>query len=176
MITTQEEMVRVLSAVRGATPITFVARTDTKALKTGNPYGKIYKTSRVNGMVCFKYPEGVIRRLEKEGKSPDEFLQGESWHEAVLTTDGKLTPFCRHKTNGSVYIRFMFLNRYEVIYRSETGQVLTEEQVRPFLPKKSGYANQGLDEPLRFVTYKLSGISEMTVGEETLIIEENQPS
>lgn len=162
------QVYNLLSPLRGATILSFTARTDARLRKTGNPFGKVYKLSRINALVNFHYDQGVLRRLEKEGKSPDDFKRGESWHEPVLDGD-RLTPFCRHKTTGELYLRVMFLRRLgEATYITENGSVLVEKDIAQWkTDKKEAYVNQGLNDPLRFVTYKLDGIEEITLDGET---------
>jgi hypothetical protein len=165
----QRDILSVLGTVRGATPITFTAKTDARAKKTGNPFAlPIRKTSRVNGMINFQYDAGVIRRLEKEGKPLTAFERGESWHELVKDSEGRLTPFCRHKSTGDLYVRFMLIRRLgEPEFEDGEGNPLTAEQAAPFLPKANEYTNQGLDNPLVFLVYKLDSIRSITVSGET---------
>ncbi len=167
----EAELVAKLSDQRGATILTFTAKTDARLKKTGNPYGQVYKIARVNGLVNFHYDNGVLRRLEKEGKSPEDFRKGDSWHVAVLTDDGKLTPFSVHPKTGEFYIRFLHVATLQTIYVTEDGKELTADEVAPFLPKKSEYKNQGLEDPLVFLTYKLAGIQEIVLEGETFSIE-----
>jgi hypothetical protein len=171
----QTKLIEIMSNIKGANTISFVARTLPKVLKKSrvdkgeNTYGQIAKVSQVQGMVNFQYEAGVLRRLEKEGKSPEEYTRGESWHEAV-TIDGRLTPFCKHKENGEYYLRFMFISRGKTAYFDQNNVEITEEEAAPFLPKPSEYANQGLDNPLIFLTYKLDSITEITMNGERYFV------
>lgn len=165
------EFINRISQRAGAMILVFETLTDGRAKKTGNPYGRITKRAKVKGMVNFRYEEGVLRRLEKEGKSPEEFEKGESWHEVVLDSQGRLTPFCRHKQTGELYIRFMHQETLgETQYFSEKGDEISAEQAKMFLPKPSGYLNQGLDQPLIFLTYKLDSIHAVMLDGERLVI------
>lgn len=170
----KDRMIAILMDSKGATPITIIAHTEPKMRKTANPfYGRIYKASRVNGMVNFQYDAGVLRRLENEGKSADNFRQGQSWHEAVLTADGKLTPFCKHKQNGEYYLRFMLRGTIQSEYRwIADDQPLTDSQLdnlNVFI-QKSDYSNQGLTDPLVFLTYKMESIKIVTVNKQTYMV------
>lgn len=165
---TSRKMFALLSGLRGAQIIAFTAVTDARLKKNSTEFGRhqfgmVWKRNRITGMVNFHYDAGVLRRLEKEGKSPKIFERGESWHEPVMH-EGKLTPFCKHKGNGDFYLRIMHLSNVgEPTYLSDIGE-LTKEQVQPWLPAESRYENQGLDEPLRFLVYKLEGIQELTLS------------
>lgn len=164
------QLVALLSELRGSKFIGLTVDTDARLLKTNNPYGKVNKISRVSVCVNFHYDAGVLRRLEAEGKSPEDFKRGESWHEPVLTEDGKLTPFCSHKKTGELYLRVQLLQRGETKYFTQQGEELTEGDVEPWLPKDNGYANQGLDKPLVFLTYKLTSVVELTVDGTTVSV------
>ena len=164
------ELARVLLNLKGAQPITFTARTDADVRakdkdKNPNPHPRpVWKTTTVNAMVNFWYEDGVLRRLQKEGKSADDFRRGTSWHEPVMI-DGRLTPLCQAKSeqNRNLYLRCMFLATVNgPDYHDNNGQPLTPEAVAPFLKPRSDYSNQGLDAPLVFLTYSLAGILNLT--------------
>jgi hypothetical protein len=168
---TAGELLDLLCQRKGATFVVAVTKTDAKLKKRGNPFGQVWKRATVNLLLNFHYDAGVLRRLEKEGKSPDDFRKGDSWHEAITWPDGSLTPFCRHKENGTIYLRACVQKRVgDVEYLTEGGEALTKEQVEPFLPARNDYANQGLDEPLVFATYKLDSVKEISVDGETYLI------
>jgi hypothetical protein len=184
---TREALVTLLLGVKGATFVTFTAHTDTGAkAKTKddkdetvfNPYARpIIKTSKINGCVCFWYDEGVLRRLEKEGKSADCFKKGESWHQPVFH-NGHLTPLCESKKpeNPKLYLRFMYVKTVdEATYVDANSNPVTFEQIKPFLKAQTDYKNQGLDKPLRFLTYDLDNISEITLNGETYTVLREEP-
>ncbi len=177
----------VLHGIQGSTMVGFTAETEPTmnmygpkigsiggpTYKERNPfYGILIKRAELNGLVNFQYDEGVLRRIEKEGKSPDEFRRGESWHEPVLTPDGKLTPLCRHKKDQSYYLRFMLLKANEPTFlRKSNRAVVPTGDVKPWLPNRKPYENQGLDEPLKILTYSLNNIRSLKIkGEEYEII------
>ena len=155
---TQSEIFGALSDIKGAKIIGLTTITPPKMRKTGNPhFGKVHKLSRVAVMVNFNYDAGVVRRLIKEGKSVDDFKRGESWHEPVLTPEGHLTPFCKHKTTGEMYLRVVRLGgRSRFI--DDKGRFFPKSEIEPFLQDQDGYKNQGLDNPVVFLTIKLSNV------------------
>ena len=162
---TRNELVSVLLGVNHAAPVTILARTDARAKK--NPFGRIFKVRLVNGMVGFSYTHGVERRLAKEGKPKEDFTPGESWHMPV-EFEGHLTPLCIHKEKREkIYLRLMVNKGLgEPLYFDEHGEELPKEQVKPYLPKKSSYDNQGLDNPLEFKVFELDNIVEISVENE----------
>ena len=137
-----------------------------RELKTPNPYlGDCFKTQDANGMINFHYDKGVLKRLEKEGKSADDFKKGESWHEPVIRADGTLTPLCRKKSDPrQCYLRFMLNASNNVRYHTANGTKIETEDVTPYLGKRSDYANQGLEKPLIFQVWNLDDITHMSLN------------
>lgn len=167
---TEAELVALLSSIRGAKAIGLTVETDARLKKTGNLFGNVSKVSRISALVNFHYDTGVLRRLEAEGKSPDEFRKGTSWHVAVLTEDDKLTPFCQNPKTGELYLRVQLTGRGETRYFTQEGKEVTETEIEPWLPKKeNAYENQGTSEGNRlvFLTYKLSSVVNITVDDES---------
>lgn len=173
-----DQLVQVLLAIRGAQPITFTARTDAGALakdklKNPNPHPRpVWKTATVNGMVNFLYDRGVLRRLKSEGKSVDAFRSGSSWHLPVVV-DGRLTPLCTARTEGKrdYYLRVMCLGLIgDPTYHDADGRPVAEADIEPYLRDRTDYANQGLDQPLVFKTYRLAGIRSLTLQGQTYFL------
>lgn len=164
----KNRLYQVLVEPKGATFVTLTALTDARAKKTNNPFGKINKLTKLNCMVNFNYDEGVRRRLLAEGKDPETFQPGSSWHEPVFD-QGRLTPICKHKQEGSLYLRVAILKVLEAPrYFTQDGKEIDREKIKEFLPAPSTYDNQGLEEPLRFACYKLDSIKELIINGEKI--------
>lgn len=175
-----DELVRVLLATRGAQPITFTARTDAGVRakdkdKNPNPYPRpIWKTATVNAMVNFWYDRGVYRRLKAEGKSPNAFRQGSSWHDPIMIGK-RLTPLCQGKSeeNRNFYLRVMCLSTVlGPDYHDAHGQPLTNTDVAPFLKPRNEYRNQGLGAPLVFKTYSLANVTCLTLQGQSYLVKD----
>lgn len=160
---TEADLIALLSGYRGAKILALTTETDARLKKTGNPYDGVVKVSRINVMVNFHYDSGVLRQLAAEGKSADDFKRGESWHVPVLTEEGFLTPFCQNPKTGELYLRVRVLGRGETRYFTKGGQELTHADVEAWLPKESGYKNQGCESVLEFKVYKLASVLEVGV-------------
>lgn len=155
-------------ALRGATFVSIIAATEPKMRKTGNPYvGVAHKVAVVNGQVNFDYDHAVENARVKEGSDPDDWTKGQSWHEPVLA-DGRFTPFCRHKKDGTYYLRIRRQSGSSTIIDRNTGQDIGEA-VKPFL-QVSSRDNQGLSKPVEFLTYGLSSIKAATFGGKTFVV------
>jgi hypothetical protein len=153
-----------------------------KAPRIVNPYvDRVVKVNYYGGMVNFKYDEGVLRRLAKEnaarekaGVPTKDFEGGEGWHR-VVCVDGKMTPICVNKkipvgaedTAEDFYLWFaIFRTRSPRYFDIETGAEIAKDEIAPYLPKRTEYANQGLDNPLVYRIFKMAGIRRMRIGGE----------
>lgn len=167
----RETLLSRLVGLVGASFVGLITVTEPKMRKTGNPYaGKVVKVARTSGQVNFDYDGAVGRAREKEGKPAEDWQKGESWHEPYMI-DGKYTPFCRHKKDGTLYVRVRHMGGSSVYIDKDTGEEVDKELLKPFLPDAS-YGNQGLDkgDEVRFVTYKLDSVRAATVKGETLVV------
>jgi hypothetical protein len=170
---TRAKLVDRLLELRGATFITVTVTTDARAKKTGNPYGKVLKTTTINCQVNFHYDRAVLARLEKEGKNESEFERGESWHEP-FKVDGKLTPLAVKKGEtvpGYLRLRHLLTIGEPIYTQAIGGTEVSAELIKPFLPAPSTYSNQGTDDPVRFLTYSLESIKFIRLsGEEYFVV------
>ena len=155
-------------ALKGATFVSIIAVTEPKMRKTGNPFhGVAVKVASVNGQVNFDYAGAVERARVKEGEAP-EFEQGTSWHEPYMR-DGRLTPFCKHKSKDEYYLRIRRLSGSSIIINRNTGVEIPKDEIEPFL-QVSSRTNQGLDKPVEFLTYGLNTIKAVTCAGQTRIV------
>lgn len=156
-----EELATFLMEIKGASFVTFLAETELpKMRKTGNPFVGATKLAVVNGTINFFYDKAVLRRLEAEGKGPEAFERGESWHVPEKRSDGTLTPFALHKKTGERYLRLMPGKTLSKAYVLNGEQVPTDE-IERFIPAPFFPSNQGLDKPVQFRVWKLAGIHAM---------------
>jgi hypothetical protein len=154
-----------LNARHGANFITFVAKTEPDMIKTGSPFrnDNVELVAKVNAQINFHYDSAVLRQLEREGKSPEDFKKGESWHTPVLI-DNCLTPLCQHKSKPTLYLRVRLLDVLEAQYYVN-GVVADNDMVKPWVRKnKVAYENQGTEKPIKFKVYKLEGIQSLTMN------------
>jgi hypothetical protein len=170
---TVQELAEILKKhCKGATFASAIIDTEPKMRKTDNPYyGRVRKINRISGILNFNYDEGVRRRLEKEGKNPDEFVGGSSWHKPV-TVDGKFTPLAAHKDNpDQLYLRVAVQHTDKPEYFFD-GKPIDKKQIESFIPERSHYQNQNLEEPYRFIAPSLNNVREINIGGEKYIIKD----
>lgn len=158
---TLRELESHLLEIKGAKVVGLITLTEPKMRKTGNPYMGTMKLADRNVMLNFQYDAAVRRQLEREGKDPDSFVGGSSWHVPMLMGD-RLTPLCMHKDDANRhYLRCLDRGLNMAEFVAPTGETVPSAALDPFI-QKSTYANQGLDDPKRFMCPAVDNIMAVT--------------
>jgi hypothetical protein len=159
----QAQLMEILRDVKGATPLTISALVDARARKTGNPFAKILKLSKVNGMTGADYEKSVNRQLDREGKDQLSFTANErKWGErigpALVSNGGKLYLVIHpQRTAKPVYFG-----------QNETGlRHVSKETIAAFLPAPKPATNQGTDKEIVYRNYSLENITALSIGGKT---------
>ena len=130
---TESELIEKISKIN-STFVGLETLTDARALKTGNPYGKIFKKTRSVAHIGANYEESVNREAERQGEKPEfqaEPLPYGEWkvankiieHKGEFQLRTHLTP---RKRKQSPKVEFF----------AENGAKLTYDEVKPYLPEK----------------------------------------
>lgn len=157
---TKNELEAALASVKGNTFATLVTVTSARAKKTGNPYGEVFKLSRVNVSLGWHYGNAVNRQLEREGKPADFTPQPRKWGERRNGTplvDHKGKTYAEAKPERSLGYKYFCIVNGKVRF-------LTKGEVKPFLPKPSKPATQdGLEKEIRCRDYALDSIRKIVM-------------
>lgn len=116
------------------------------------PFGEVWKTAKVSGWLNCSYANAV----EKETGIP--YVPGETWHDAALDVNDRLTPFSEDPRTGKLYLRVM---RPKTL-SSELSDGLAWEQLAPYLPPPPAK-----EQVVGFRTYGLDGLVDVTFGGQT---------
>ncbi len=167
---THNELVGLIASQSGAFSVGLLTETDTKARKTGNPFGKITKRARLSGFVGADYQKAVNREGERQGVAADFKAESRPWGTWLI-------PNKVAENKGKFYLRTQStpgqrkINTARVLaYLSETGETLTREQVNPFLPVPKEPAKQelaGLNETIFVREFAFDSILKIRVAGET---------
>lgn len=132
---TQTALLSLLTTRKGAIIVSFGTLTDSRARKTGNPFGTIMKTARFTGMVGADYAAMVQRQETKVTGKPATF-QAEPlpWGEWVAGQEGKVIT---HK--GKTYLRISLppnvrQPKARVTYRTTGGRFIPKREALTFIP------------------------------------------
>lgn len=173
---------------------------------TPNPYkiGKslkdglsVCKVNKVNGTINPVYDRMVDNRLARQiiadrsennlpPLTPAElekeidalFEKGESWHRPIIV-NGKPSCLSVNKNDsddGEAYIRFVIRSGGDSEYVNFDGSTEIATNISPFLSPPSSYSNQGLENTVKFMVYKLSNIVEISIDGNRYRISDNLTS
>lgn len=135
---THSALIATLNAHKGACIVGISALTDSKARKTGNPHGTIFKDIRAVGFVGADYQSAVQRQGERVGATEASEFKAKPlpWGVWVEGMEGKVIA---HK--GGHYLRTQTTPGQRkrqpaklIGYRNDKGEFLPHAEVKPFLP------------------------------------------
>lgn len=158
----RSQLIGILAEQNKACPITITALTDAQAKKTDNPFGRIFKMSRVNGFTGFNYENSVNRQREREGNEKDFEAQARSWGERINN--------CLVKKGEEYYLTIKVeksLMKPVYMYYSNGLQIISRETVAKFLRPAKSSPNQGLDREVIYRNYKLESIVKICINGQT---------
>ena len=141
--------------------------TDARLKKTGNPYGKVFKKTRLLANIGFHYFNSLNNQAKREEKEIDfsKLIQPSKWGKRLDNC-----PLVEHK--GNYYLECKVEKTYEVNYFLENGAPIEKSAIEEFLPKKKESSTQvGLLKKVILRDIKLSSILSMRIGEKNLLVE-----
>lgn len=157
---TQQELITLLSGLRGATPVTIVAVTEPKMNKTGNPYiGRVLKTQSSNVFVNFNYENAVNNARFKESGETGFTAHPRKWGVRIAGT-----PLVLNK--GIYYLECRFFKASDPTYTID-NVVVDKSVLEPFMPATySNAEHQGLSAEKEVIIrdFKLTNIKEIVVN------------
>jgi hypothetical protein len=172
----QKDLVNLLDNHDKHTFVSIEAETTPRLRKTnfaetiGCQVSDVKKVSQFVAMIGLTYVNVIKNRLQKEGKTLDEYEAGETWHCAVEGTKN----LRMHKKTGELYVWiFCVANNIptSAYYNMSTGLMIDKNDIRPFL-SESTPKNQGLEPGNEVIprTYKLESIRKITLDKETYTV------
>lgn len=168
---TYSQLLAKLATINGLAIIGLHALTDTKARKTGNPFGQVFKQVSTVGFVGANYEDAVNReaiRQDGYAEFQAEKLPWGQWliRNKVIEHNGKLylrtqtTPGNRRKQPAKV-----------TAYRTANGQFVSREDIKPFLPVARESNKQqketGIDQTVWVRTYAFDSIQRIRIAGQT---------
>jgi hypothetical protein len=159
---TQENLLSLLSEVKGATFATLVTNTDPKLRKTGNTLGTVRKVSRVNVTLGFQYEAAVNRQRTREGTEADFEAAPRQWGQ-------KISPmFVENK--GKIYLETKVEKSLGHSFQDATGKEIDSKLVEPFLPARSESSRQETEKEILVRDYALESIVGISFKGEDYIV------
>ncbi len=157
---TKEQFIEILSKVKGATPISFTARIDAKAKKKNNPFGEIFKVSRVSAFTSFDYENSVIKQQIREGKSPDFQASERAWGERVSSA------LVKNKDKFYLVAK-VERARSPIYFYNDNGvnKIVDVAKIREFLPVVKP-TSQGLEKEVIYRNYAIDNLISVSLNKE----------
>ena len=181
-IINRTQLITMLMNQKGSTFIGFVATTFPNLMpysgKNRNPYepNRIIKIQRGSSIICAHYDKAVCTQLAKQidaqrkadglpPLSPPDmeaeinrlFRRGANWQDAVIRNDGTLTGLAHHKNTNELYLRSVNYkpSGKPFYFDTQEKKYVDQSEIKPFLPKRSNYENQGILNQQKRIHYKV---------------------
>ena len=164
-VVSRNELAETIKKITGSTIVNFVAETEVRMNKTGNPYLGATKVAHVQGSLGWNYENVVNNQLGREDKELDFVAQPQK---GKLHTDNKhfLTD---EKTRTKTYLVVFPLPKSEEKREEKptmyyfNGQVIDVELLKPFMVKSYTPQSQGTDKAIIYRTYEFKNIRSMKI-------------
>jgi len=147
-----DELYKMLAEESGSNIVTLTTKTDARLKKTNNPFGMVWKHTKLNCFIGISYENCVNNQLDREEKETEFEAMPAGWGEYVPGT-------CLVEHKGNKYLPILAKAVVgDIVYRDDNGKVLTKEQVAPWLPSRSKGSRQGTDKEVVWRKYKMESI------------------
>lgn len=174
---THSQLIELVKSNKGAIALCVESVTDSKARKTGNPFGLIMKRARSSALCGVDYEAAVNRSLANQGDAP-VFTSESIWNgKGRYVVPNKIV---EHIETKRLYLAMQASDaQYEafpakVSYETTTGEEIPYDKAEPFLPEKKRSVKQeayGLENNQRNVRmYALDSITAIHYKGQTLTV------
>lgn len=184
-VATLQNLIELLIAKKGAKLVTIVTKTRPDFVRQSpdgrlNPFcgknlktdHKVFKVSRVNGVVNWNYANAVNKQREREGIIEADFVaQERKWGVRLMGL-----PFVVHTNKEGttkVYLEVKPEHSLGYEFQDDKGHYIPTEGVMPFIREHKQSETQQTDKEIILRDYDLGNILSITYGGETYVIEDN---
>jgi len=163
---TLQEFVNMLIERPGSTALTLHSVTDQRSKLKVAWYRdggcEVFKKSRTNGMINYKYEDAVNRQRAREGKPVDFQAESRTWGERIPHT-----PFVRH--NGSYYVTMKVQSAKPPKYVDGPGPDANdiEKPADEYWRSRGNSSRQGVDNQIIHREFRLDHLTAVTIRGET---------
>lgn len=161
-----KELANRLAEVKGATPITILAKTTPSMKMMANPFkSNVFKLARVNGLINWNYENSVNNQRAREEKEPDFESAPRQW--------GSLIKMFVEK-DGHLYLQIKVQNVLSTSYMDRYGKTLSDKDLEildKFLKIPPPSNTQDLDKEVICRDYALENILEAKFNNNVYIVQ-----
>lgn len=142
--------------------------TDIGAKKTGNPYAKITKLSKVGIILNSDYVKAVTNQLAKEDKEATEYMPGKDTNPLTF---GENNRFIGINKKGEFVLQYRPNDNVKAltIYFADEKRV-EKSAIAQYLPTVKKATNQGTEREIRWRKVNLSNVLRLTVNGTTYTV------
>jgi hypothetical protein len=162
--TKRENLLNILSTVKGTSAVSFNTTTSVKMNKTNNPYhGRVTKVSKVNGIVGFNYKNSCNNQLEREGKEKNFKPQSRKWGKH----DEKIPCVINHTNKNGEFKQYVNLKVQSTSDKPKyflDDEPINKEVIKDFLPQsKKPNTQKNIDDEIVVRDYDVDSIDGMSI-------------
>jgi len=163
-----QEFVNMLIERHGATALTLHSTTDQKSkLRAAflRENGPVFKQSRTNGMINYRYEDSVNRQRVREGKEADFEVSERTWGERV-----PFTPFVTH--HGRLYVTMKVQSAKTPKYVDGPGEDANEidKPAAEHWYARSNSSRQDVDDEIIHREFRIDHLTAVTMQSQTFKI------
>ena len=151
---TTEELVDVVSGIRGTTPVSIITRTTPNMRKAANPYLLCKKLAIRSGFLGVNYENKVNRQRRKELNFAP-FIVEDLWAGAGEHINSYIV---RHRFLGDRYLVFYPMKIIQELYLNTHGQEIPVANIRPYLRSQPAAPKQETEQQIFWRVIKLNNI------------------
>jgi hypothetical protein len=166
---TYDKLLEKIADIRGTVIAGLQTLTDSRARK--NPFGKIYKETRLVGFIGVDYQNSIVRESDRQGAQAENFTaESLPWGEWLYANR-----VISH--NGKLYLRTQFTPGQRKVkttkvlaYRDGQGKFLSHDEIKSFLPplrESSKQQAQGLNRTVQVRTFCFDSIKKIRLQGQT---------
>jgi len=178
---TTAELAEKLHGINGAAFVTLVIASPIKTLAkcrdTKQPTPAHIKggtkTSTIFGIIGGRYANAVNNQRTRESIPADFVPQDHKW--ASYVDD---SPVMQHNNSGELYLaiqRRPAKHTNKTVFTDSKGNVMKRKDIAGYLkdkPRETDGTHQGVDNPIQWLTLKLSNVTECRIGGEVFTIKQ----
>ncbi len=127
---------------------------DVATKKILNPFGIVYKTSKIKVKVNFDYQNEVNEQLKVEGKEQTFEAQERKWGEHIAKSI--------IEKGSQLYLSVIEIDKIGKSTYRENDQDISYEELKPFIPEYKS-SNKILENEVKYRNYKLENIIDFEV-------------
>ena len=167
---TTDSVLKFFLNYKGHSFIGLTTLTDARLLKTGNPFGRVFKKARFLANIGFHYSNSLDNQAKREGKNIDFQVKPRQWGKRL--PNSPLVVHTNKKNETKYYLECKREETYEENYFLENGAPIEKSAIQDFFKKSYSSSTQSeLDKKIILNDILLDNILSMRINGENVILD-----